>query len=109
MMKWLDILLVGISFKENIYLWYFFVFEFDFEFLDVGIIYLWIFKVKRGYGFWEYVELRFFCLELEFSKFIGIYRYFYKLLLFNSLFLCGIDFIEEELEEILSRCFLFLE
>lgn len=109
MMKWSDILPVDISFKEHKYSRHSPTPELDSEFSDIAMIHLRTFKAKRGYGFREYAEFRSHRLEAEFSKLIGIYRHFYKLLLSNSLSLRGIDLTEEELEEILSRCPLFPE
>jgi hypothetical protein len=107
MMKWSDVLPVGVSFKDHRYTVHSPTPEEETGFSDVDLLHLRTFKAKRGYGFREYAEHRSHRLEPEFSKLIVIYRYYYQLLLKDRLARQGIQLSEEEREDLLNRCPLF--
>ena len=107
MIKWSDVLPVGVSFKNHRYAVHSPAPKEETGFSDVEQLHLRTFKAKRGYGFREYAEHRSHRLEPEFSKLIGIYRYFYQLLLMDRLTRQGIQLSEEEREDLLYRCPLF--
>lgn len=104
MMKWSDVLPVGISFKDHQHSIHSASPESETEFSDVAQVHLRTFKAKRGYGFREYAEHRSHRMEPEFSKLIGIYRHFYKILLMDRITTYGIQLNEDELEELVFRC-----
>ena len=104
MMKWSDVLPIGVSFKDHRYAAHSPAPEEETGFSDVDQVHLRTFKAKNGYGFRGYAERRSHRMEPEFSKLIGIYRYFYQLLLMDRLTKQGIQLSEEEWEDLLCRC-----
>lgn len=107
MLKWSDVLPVGVSFKDHRHAVHSPAPKEETTFSDIEQVHLRTFKAKNGYGFREYAEHRSHRMEPEFSKLIGIYRYFYKLLLIDSLTKQDIRLSKEEQEELLCRCPLF--
>lgn len=104
MMKWSDVLPVGVSFKDHRHTIHSPMPEEENVFSDVKQLHLRSFKAKRGYGFRECAEQRSHRLEPEFSKLVGIYRYFYQLLLTDRLAQQGLQLSKEECEDLLYRC-----
>lgn len=104
MLKWSDLLPVGVSFKDHRYAGKSPVTEDETGFTDVAQLHLRTFKSKRGFGFRESAENRSHRLEPEFSSLIGMYRYFYQLVLADSLDSQGIHLSKSEFEDIFYRC-----
>ena len=107
MLKWSDLLPVGVSFKDHRYAGKSALPEIETGFTDVALLHLRTFKAKRGFGFRESAETRSHRLEPEFCNLIGIYRYFYQLLVIDSLDRQGIHLSKSELNDIFYRCPLY--
>lgn len=107
MIKWSDLLPVGVSFKDHRYAGKSPLPEDETKFTDIAQLHLRTFKAKRGFGFRDSAEKRSHRLEPEFSNLIGVYRYFYEKLLVARLNSQGIHLSKDELEDILYRCPLF--
>lgn len=109
MLKWSDVLPVGISFKDHRYSKRNVAPEEEYDFTDVEQLHLRTFKAKGGYDFRAYAEHRSHRLEPELSKLVILYKYYYKKCILENLNKQKINLRKDEVEDILSRCPLFPE
>jgi len=102
--KWVDLLPVGVSFKDHRYAKQSPAPDKEIDFTDIERLHLRTFRAKSGYGFRESAEVRSHRLEPELSKLLAIYKYFYKSCLANHLNQQGVVLGSDEEEDLISRC-----
>lgn len=109
MLKWSDVLPIGISFVDHRYAKLSPHPKLEFNFADVDQIHIRTFKAKNGYIFRAYAEHKSHRLEPEQSKLVAIYRLYYRKCFLSQLSQQGITLNQNEAEDLLSRCPLFPE
>lgn len=109
MLKWSDVLPIGLSFKDHRFSGRSPAPEQELEFSDADELHLRTFKAKAGFQFRQHAEYRSHRLEMEFSRLILIYRKQFQTRLLESLEQQDIALNPDETQEIMARCPLFPE